>query len=252
MGRSRTRLPRKGWSASSRPSRSCRTSACCRFRACATGSARWQVRAGCGAGARRALGLHHGRSKDGRRNWPQASRRLCGQSQAGRATGKTRWHLWARVAHLPLSDEATAFIAAPLPRSRRKAQFLSRPPSPALALPTCGRRPCRARNMTRAASSHCLTTRQISRAARTRRRDQDLRGVCGRDQGRGSVRADGGPPLHVASRGVQCLPCRPDEPAHMSAFIALRERHLSIFNEVFARRRLDAAIFPQMREQLGA
>ena len=35
-GRSRTRLPRKGWSASSRPSRSCRMSACCRFRVCAT------------------------------------------------------------------------------------------------------------------------------------------------------------------------------------------------------------------------
>jgi amidase len=44
----------------------------------------------------------------------------------------------------------------------------------------------------------------------------------------------------------------PTKPPDMSAFIALREKHLSIFNEVFARHRLDAAIFPQMREQLAA
>ena len=43
----------------------------------------------------------------------------------------------------------------------------------------------------------------------------------------------------------------PTKPPDMSAFIALREKHLSIFNEVFARHRLDAAIFPQMREQLA-
>jgi Asp-tRNA(Asn)/Glu-tRNA(Gln) amidotransferase A subunit family amidase len=44
----------------------------------------------------------------------------------------------------------------------------------------------------------------------------------------------------------------PTTPPDMSAFIALREKHLAIFNDVFARHRLDAAIFPQMREQLAA
>ncbi len=44
----------------------------------------------------------------------------------------------------------------------------------------------------------------------------------------------------------------PTKPPDMSAFIALREKHLAIFNDVFARHRLDAAIFPQMREQLAA
>jgi hypothetical protein len=44
----------------------------------------------------------------------------------------------------------------------------------------------------------------------------------------------------------------PTKQPDMSAFIALREQHLSTFNEVFARHRLDAAIFPQMREQLAA
>jgi Asp-tRNA(Asn)/Glu-tRNA(Gln) amidotransferase A subunit family amidase len=45
----------------------------------------------------------------------------------------------------------------------------------------------------------------------------------------------------------------PTKPPDMSGgFVALREQHLSIFNEVFARHRLDAAISPQMREQLAA
>jgi aspartyl-tRNA(Asn)/glutamyl-tRNA(Gln) amidotransferase subunit A len=38
----------------------------------------------------------------------------------------------------------------------------------------------------------------------------------------------------------------------MSAFIALREKHLAIFNDIFARHRLNAVVFPQMREQLAA
>jgi aspartyl-tRNA(Asn)/glutamyl-tRNA(Gln) amidotransferase subunit A len=44
----------------------------------------------------------------------------------------------------------------------------------------------------------------------------------------------------------------PTKPPDMSAFIALREKHLAIFNEVFARHQLDAVIFPQMREELAA
>jgi Asp-tRNA(Asn)/Glu-tRNA(Gln) amidotransferase A subunit family amidase len=48
-----------------------------------------------------------------------------------------------------------------------------------------------------------------------------------------------------------CL-AEPTKPPDMSAFIALREKYLAIFNDVFARNRLDAAIFPQMREQLAA
>lgn len=48
-----------------------------------------------------------------------------------------------------------------------------------------------------------------------------------------------------------CL-ANPTKPPNMSPFIALREKHLSIFNEVFARHRLDAVVFPQMREPLAA
>lgn len=43
----------------------------------------------------------------------------------------------------------------------------------------------------------------------------------------------------------------PTRPPDMSAFVALRERHLAIFDAVFARHRLDALIFPQMREGLA-
>lgn len=43
----------------------------------------------------------------------------------------------------------------------------------------------------------------------------------------------------------------PLKPPDMSAFIAVRERHLSIFNAVFAADRLDALVLPQMREQLA-
>jgi aspartyl-tRNA(Asn)/glutamyl-tRNA(Gln) amidotransferase subunit A len=43
----------------------------------------------------------------------------------------------------------------------------------------------------------------------------------------------------------------PTKPPDMSAFIAVRERHLSIFNAIFATHRLDALVLPQMREQLA-
>jgi aspartyl-tRNA(Asn)/glutamyl-tRNA(Gln) amidotransferase subunit A len=43
----------------------------------------------------------------------------------------------------------------------------------------------------------------------------------------------------------------PSRPPDMSAFIALREAHLKIFNKVFATQRLDAVVFPQMRSALG-
>jgi aspartyl-tRNA(Asn)/glutamyl-tRNA(Gln) amidotransferase subunit A len=43
----------------------------------------------------------------------------------------------------------------------------------------------------------------------------------------------------------------PSRPPDMSAFIALREAHLAIFNKVFAAQRLDAVVFPQMRSALG-
>jgi len=43
----------------------------------------------------------------------------------------------------------------------------------------------------------------------------------------------------------------PSRPPDMSAFIALREAHLAIFNSVFAEQRLDAVVFPQMRSALG-
>ena len=52
--------------------------------------------------------------------------------------------------------------------------------------------------------------------------------------------------------GFQACLADPTRPPDMSAFIALREKHLSIFNAVFARHRLDAMVLPQMREELAA
>ena len=43
----------------------------------------------------------------------------------------------------------------------------------------------------------------------------------------------------------------PSRPPDMSAFVAAREAHLAIFEEVWAKHRLDALIFPQMRSALG-
>jgi amidase len=42
----------------------------------------------------------------------------------------------------------------------------------------------------------------------------------------------------------------PSRPPDLSEFIALKEAYLTIFAEVFAREHLDAAVFPQMREEL--
>jgi Asp-tRNA(Asn)/Glu-tRNA(Gln) amidotransferase A subunit family amidase len=50
---------------------------------------------------------------------------------------------------------------------------------------------------------------------------------------------------------LACL-ADPTTPPDMSEFIAARERHLAIFDAVFAAHRLDALILPQMREQLAA
>ena len=44
----------------------------------------------------------------------------------------------------------------------------------------------------------------------------------------------------------------PTRPPDLSDFVAAREAYLGIFAEVFARERLDALIFPQMRSALGA
>ena len=43
----------------------------------------------------------------------------------------------------------------------------------------------------------------------------------------------------------------PTKPPDMSAFVAAREAHLKIFNKVFADKKLDALVFPQMRSALG-
>ena len=42
----------------------------------------------------------------------------------------------------------------------------------------------------------------------------------------------------------------PSKPPDLSDFIALKEAYLNIFDEVFAQARLDAVVFPQMREEL--
>jgi Asp-tRNA(Asn)/Glu-tRNA(Gln) amidotransferase A subunit family amidase len=43
----------------------------------------------------------------------------------------------------------------------------------------------------------------------------------------------------------------PTQPPDMSAFMAVREQHLALFDAVWARHRLDALVFPQMREELA-
>jgi Asp-tRNA(Asn)/Glu-tRNA(Gln) amidotransferase A subunit family amidase len=42
----------------------------------------------------------------------------------------------------------------------------------------------------------------------------------------------------------------PTTPPDLSEFISLKERYLQIFDEIFKRERLDALVFPQMREEL--
>lgn len=49
---------------------------------------------------------------------------------------------------------------------------------------------------------------------------------------------------------VACL-ADPSTAPDMSAFIALRELHLSIFDAVWSEKKLDALIYPQMRSELG-
>lgn len=44
----------------------------------------------------------------------------------------------------------------------------------------------------------------------------------------------------------------PTHPPDMSSFVALREQYLSIFMEIFAKHKLDALLFPQMRQELAA
>ncbi len=43
----------------------------------------------------------------------------------------------------------------------------------------------------------------------------------------------------------------PERPPEMSEFIAAREAYLAVFDDVFTRERLDAVVFPQMRDALG-
>ncbi len=52
--------------------------------------------------------------------------------------------------------------------------------------------------------------------------------------------------------GFRACLANPETPPDMSEFIALREKHLSIVDAVFAAHKLDALILPQMREQLAA
>lgn len=55
--------------------------------------------------------------------------------------------------------------------------------------------------------------------------------------------------LHNLPQFAACL-ADPARPPDLSGFIAVKEAYLRIFNAVFARERLDALMFPQMRGQL--
>ncbi len=50
--------------------------------------------------------------------------------------------------------------------------------------------------------------------------------------------------------GFEACRADPTRPPDMSGFIVLREAHLAIFDAVVARHRLDALVFPQMRQEL--
>ena len=52
--------------------------------------------------------------------------------------------------------------------------------------------------------------------------------------------------------GFRACLADPERPPDMSDFIGLREKHLTIFNAVFAAHHLDGLILPQMRESLAA
>ena len=56
--------------------------------------------------------------------------------------------------------------------------------------------------------------------------------------------------MHHLPQFVACL-ADPTRPPDLSDFIAARESYLRIFTEVFAREKLDAVIFPQMRSALA-
>lgn len=55
--------------------------------------------------------------------------------------------------------------------------------------------------------------------------------------------------MHTLPQFVACLQL-PTAPPNLSDFIALKERYLRIFDEVFTKHRLDGLVFPQMREEL--
>ena len=235
--RSRTRPPRRGWSASSRPSRSCRTWACCRCRACATWSARLRRCVRDAALALDALaGFTMADPKTIAGIGRQASGRLRGQSQAGRAARQAHRHIWPGVAQpAALGGGDGALSRARSARSRRRAQFWSRIRSPARASPTDGRRPCRARNMTRAASNRCPTiSANISSGSDPTRRSRPS--PSSRPRPRPRIRSRRAGVLSYMPRLPAFNACLadPTKPPDMSAFIALREKHLAIFNEVFA------------------
>lgn len=57
--------------------------------------------------------------------------------------------------------------------------------------------------------------------------------------------------MHTLPQFVASLQA-PTTPPDLSDFVALKERYLHIFDEVFTHERLDALVFPQMREELPA
>lgn len=55
--------------------------------------------------------------------------------------------------------------------------------------------------------------------------------------------------MHEVPPFARCL-AEPTTPPDLSEFLAVREAYLTIFNDVMARERLDALVFPQMRDEL--
>lgn len=56
--------------------------------------------------------------------------------------------------------------------------------------------------------------------------------------------------MHSLPQFGPCL-ANPSRPPDLSEFVTLKETYLEIFDAVFSRERLDAVVFPQMREELA-
>ena len=199
-------------------------------------------------------GLHHGGSQDHRRGRQTAAGRLRRESQAGRAQRQADRHIWPGLAQ-------PAAVGRRRPRStggrsaKSKAQgaILVEDPFAGsgfadLRAPTMPGEEYDARGLESLPYDLGKYLERLGPDAALKTFAEFAAATKAEDPFAPSGVLSYMPRLPAFNA---CL-ADPTKPPDMSAFIALREKHLAIFNEVFARHRLDAVVFPQMREQLAA